>query len=348
MAATPIVVPFPPQHHAPVAVATMSPREGKNNSTTGNGSVAGKRSLRENKRKTPTTAPQLNKVPPSTLSYHLNDKEVRKWVLTRYISEPQSNEHKQYIKHECSDDKLMTIVDAHPKATHHWLILPCEIANDKRIDGVTGLVRHHITLLLMMRHRAIDVINRFGNHFATYQIGFHAIPSKKLLHLHVLSQGDITVQTMMTNIMSASASSMPVLCGSVAIDIVRRSHHSFTSPQFLDIDFVIHQITGNGRVHIDCHSYRTGKAGDLVGDDNQKMTPRIDVVLNSFNCLGVNGASNQQMEIRYCLIIICTNISTIFVIVINIAIIIAAATANSNSSITKTRVIKSDLTRISV
>ena len=64
-----------------------------------------------------------------------------------------------------------------------------------------------------------------------FRMGFHAIPSMRLLHLHVISQDFVS----------------PTLC-------TRAHWNAFTTGFFLDIDWAIASLEQDGRVEIDRES----------------------------------------------------------------------------------------------
>lgn len=125
-----------------------------------------------------------------------------------------------------SDDLMVTIKDAYPKARHHYLVLPKE-----NIPHLRALGRLHVPLLENMlangRKLAEEVKDKEGKR-ATFRYGYHASPSMTRLHMHVVSQ-DLD---------------SPCLKN-------KKHWNSFTSGFFLDAERVISILQEEGKVELD-------------------------------------------------------------------------------------------------
>lgn len=95
------------------------------------------------------------------------------------------------IFYHIEDEHCVIINDAFPKATHHVLVVP----RDVRIISIEHLDSSHIPLLKHMIDLATELITvwkeRDGISFP-FRFGFHAIPSLKLMHMHIISQDFIS------------------------------------------------------------------------------------------------------------------------------------------------------------
>ncbi|KAI9597609.1 HIT-like domain-containing protein [Syncephalis fuscata] len=102
------------------------------------------------------------------------------------------------------DDELVVIKDCYPKSCHHWLVMPRQ-----PLGTLAELKQEHLALLshMMERGRIIaeaaigeHAYDMDADHASTgandaarygsmcYRMGFHAIPSLRPLHMHVISQ----------------------------------------------------------------------------------------------------------------------------------------------------------------
>ena len=92
---------------------------------------------------------------------------------------------------EFFDEELVVVKDAFPKATTHFLVLARAKALE---DGPSTLTKHQVPLLKRMAEKGSGLFfaqQRGGEKNTSAQsepkIGFHAVPSMKTLHLHILS-----------------------------------------------------------------------------------------------------------------------------------------------------------------
>ncbi|CUF39041.1 mRNA-decapping enzyme DcpS, putative [Bodo saltans] len=135
-----------------------------------------------------------------------------------------------------SSSQCLIVNDAYPKATVHMLVLP----RDSNVQSLNDLNRNHVDLLLDMKKIANDYISwsrsNVGASSSTssvwttrpFAMGFHAIPSLPMLHMHVMT--------------------LDLHCSP---RVKKRAHYnSFATRFFLPIDHVIEDVRRNGFVTI--------------------------------------------------------------------------------------------------
>ena len=83
------------------------------------------------------------------------------------------------------DEFTVTLKDAFPKARYHFLVVPKE-----SINSVKELSRSNLDLLNHIHKLAEDLIERVHKKEPNtlFRFGYHAVPSMKRLHLHIVSQ----------------------------------------------------------------------------------------------------------------------------------------------------------------
>uniref|UniRef100_A0A182Y766 Uncharacterized protein n=1 Tax=Anopheles stephensi TaxID=30069 RepID=A0A182Y766_ANOST len=100
-------------------------------------------------------------------------------------------EHWSYqLVRELADERLhlnstaqsIAIRDLHPKARHHFLVLP-----RKAIDTLHELTIEDVELLEDMYQLGVRVIRAMGLSVEQFNFGYHLKPHMKRLHLHVIS-----------------------------------------------------------------------------------------------------------------------------------------------------------------
>ncbi|TPX72371.1 hypothetical protein SpCBS45565_g00458 [Spizellomyces sp. 'palustris'] len=127
------------------------------------------------------------------------------------------------------DGHLVVIRDKYPKAKAHLLILPRQPH-----DGLAVLSREDLPLLDSMKRKADEVVDemRKKNASLEFRVGFHAIPSMRQLHMHVISQ----------DFDSAALKN-------------KKHWNSFTSEFFRDFDTVRSVLDAKGEVRVRVTSY---------------------------------------------------------------------------------------------
>ena len=128
------------------------------------------------------------------------------------------------------DGLTVTLFDAYPKAMYHYLVVPRE-----DIDSVNELARDNLELLKHIHKVAKSFIERVHRKKPNTKFGFgyHAVPSLKRLHLHIISQ-DFDSPKLRTN------------------------HHwnTFNTEYFMDSSKVIEIIEKNGKIEVDDEKYK--------------------------------------------------------------------------------------------
>mmetsp|Transcript_30582 Transcript_30582/g.49490 ORF Transcript_30582/g.49490 Transcript_30582/m.49490 type:complete len:997 (-) Transcript_30582:353-3343(-) len=127
------------------------------------------------------------------------------------------------------DKDVIVMYDAFPKARNHLMVIPAD-----PITGFEGLKKEHLPLL--------EKIEQVGKWIArmlqeddpglTFRIGYHAIPSLKHLHMHIISQ-DFESDALKT----------------------KEHYNSFTSGFFIDSSELIKILREQGRVSFDENKY---------------------------------------------------------------------------------------------
>lgn len=122
-----------------------------------------------------------------------------------------------------ADDRIVIIKDKYPKARHHFLVLPKDLENVADLKALRG--PRHVDLLKYMQCKGEEQAKRCESADALeFRYGYHAIPSMRHLHLHVISQ-DFDSPCLKT----------------------KRHWNSFTTAHFVDSSEVIRQLEENGR-----------------------------------------------------------------------------------------------------
>ncbi|KAJ3301830.1 hypothetical protein HDV03_000297 [Kappamyces sp. JEL0829] len=132
-----------------------------------------------------------------------------------------------------ANDQVVVIKDAFPKARHHYLIL----SRDAGLNSIADLTRRDLDLLRGMKAQAQRLAQDIDE---SVLMGFHAIPSMNLLHLHVISTD---------------------FCSSF---LKHKKHYlSFTTPFFLTLEQVMAELEETGRVAADPSELRLLLKGPL-------------------------------------------------------------------------------------
>ncbi|KAL4419776.1 hypothetical protein ABPG75_006874 [Micractinium tetrahymenae] len=104
--------------------------------------------------------------------------------LVKIAESPESCRKEQ--SHLWYDDRCVLIKDKFPKGREHWLLL----VRERRLEGPLSLTAADIPLLehmMAVARRKIGEL-RQGNPSLRFRLGFHAVPSLRQLHMHVVSQ----------------------------------------------------------------------------------------------------------------------------------------------------------------
>ncbi|KAL4430393.1 hypothetical protein ABPG77_002199 [Micractinium sp. CCAP 211/92] len=104
--------------------------------------------------------------------------------LVKIAESPESCRSEQ--PHLWYDDRCVLIEDKFPKGREHWLVL----ARDRRLEGPLSLTAGDVPLLEHMlgvaRQKVAEL--RCDEPALRFRLGFHAVPSLRQLHMHVISQ----------------------------------------------------------------------------------------------------------------------------------------------------------------
>ncbi|CCW59585.1 unnamed protein product [Phytomonas sp. EM1] len=125
-----------------------------------------------------------------------------------------------YKNHHC-----LIVNDAFPKSMMHCLVMPLDL----RLTSLNVLSIEHVSLLKHMERAAVEYVqylrtnepSKFGGR--RYIMGFHALPSLPMLHMHLLSM-DLDSPCLKT----------------------KKHYNSFATPFFLTSDQVISDLEQNG------------------------------------------------------------------------------------------------------
>ncbi|TPX30626.1 hypothetical protein SmJEL517_g05853 [Synchytrium microbalum] len=147
-------------------------------------------------------------------------------ALLKYAKNPEKypNEIVYY------DDDISVMRDGYPKAKYHFLVMP-----RVPMDGLASLKPSHIPLLHEMEAKGKEIADSIkveDPKAADFKMGFHAIPSMKQLHLHVISQDFVS-------------------------DKLKHRKHwvSFNSSFFKSVEEVVELLEAKGRVHYNKAEY---------------------------------------------------------------------------------------------
>lgn len=80
-----------------------------------------------------------------------------------------------------NDYDIVVIKDCYPKAEVHFLVLPW-----KNIPSIKDLTGSHLTIIKRMDLKAREIAREKGGG-RKFKFGYHAEPSMKRLHMHVIS-----------------------------------------------------------------------------------------------------------------------------------------------------------------
>eukprot|EP01112_Ceratiomyxa_fruticulosa_P022478 TRINITY_DN822_c0_g2_i1.p1 TRINITY_DN822_c0_g2~~TRINITY_DN822_c0_g2_i1.p1 ORF type:complete len:398 (-),score=85.17 TRINITY_DN822_c0_g2_i1:78-1271(-) len=147
-------------------------------------------------------------------------------VLSIYCVNPERYSEEVFY----FDDQIVVIYDKFPKARFHYLVMP-----RKLVDGFKNLTRVDVPLIESLWERGKLIANEVKEKVSPtieFQLGFHAVPSMRQLHMHVISR-------------DFNSSSLKN----------KKHWNSFTTKFFVDVGIFIQQLRDSNRVHFDKEEY---------------------------------------------------------------------------------------------
>ncbi|KAG9300780.1 hypothetical protein G9A89_023578 [Geosiphon pyriformis] len=172
-----------------------------------------------------------------------HSKNVLSWnlVLLEYLDRPE-----RFSKNEIFffDKDFVVVWDKFPKAREHLLVIP-----RRKIDNIESLTKDDIPLVRDMQTLAKWVIERLkenhpynlqGHQKLEFRLGFHAIPSMKQLHMHIISRDMVST------------------C------LKKKMHYlSFTTDFFKTPEDIIEMLEKNEEIKFDKQYYENKLKGEL-------------------------------------------------------------------------------------
>ncbi|KAM9986093.1 hypothetical protein ACTFIZ_004347 [Dictyostelium cf. discoideum] len=136
------------------------------------------------------------------------------------------------------DDKTVAVLDKYPKAKHHYLIIPRVEINtlDELTPSFIPILEHMYNVADAIINEIISKDNNNNNNLkkSDFKLGFHAIPSMKRLHLHIISN-DYNTKYLKNN----------------------KHWNSFTTEFYVPFDKILNELKSNGQVKIDQVKYNS-------------------------------------------------------------------------------------------
>lgn len=110
-------------------------------------------------------------------------------VLQKIVS--SSANSTEHPLHFFSDEKVVVIYDAYPKASFHLLMLPRDISI-KRVADFDWSRENHKNLLLHMKRVSNEIVSSIrqsnvSSSVPSFRVGFHSKPSLLHCHMHIIS-----------------------------------------------------------------------------------------------------------------------------------------------------------------
>ena len=133
------------------------------------------------------------------------------------------------------EKEFIIIKDKFPKSKYHFLVIP-----HQDINSVTDIKHAHLPLLIKMKEAAVELSKEFDTEFET-KYGFHLLPSLNRLHLHVITQ-DFESNSLTRN---KRKFFFFLIFFFFFLIFLLIDWFSFTTKLFVEIDFVIQQLTDN-------------------------------------------------------------------------------------------------------
>lgn len=129
------------------------------------------------------------------------------------------------------DELTVTLYDGFPKARYHFLVVPKE-----NINSIAELLPGHLPLLKRMHENAEKLVQKIQSiePGVIFRQGYHAVPSMKRLHLHVVSQDFDSFR-------------------------MKKKHHwnTFNTEYFVDSDVVMTTLEQAGKVEVVDNMYES-------------------------------------------------------------------------------------------
>eukprot|EP01087_Luapelamoeba_hula_P008064 TRINITY_DN2005_c0_g1_i5.p1 TRINITY_DN2005_c0_g1~~TRINITY_DN2005_c0_g1_i5.p1 ORF type:complete len:402 (+),score=21.73 TRINITY_DN2005_c0_g1_i5:754-1959(+) len=135
------------------------------------------------------------------------------------------------------DEETVVIFDKYPKAHKHLLVMP------RQELGYSQLTTDHIPMLQALKKKGELVVKRLQGQYPNlvFRAGFHAIPSMRQLHMHLITQDFISEH------------------------LKTKTHwRSFTTAFFIPVDEFIAQLETQGQIQFDRVKYEAMLTGNLV------------------------------------------------------------------------------------
>ena len=137
------------------------------------------------------------------------------------------------------DESTVLIKDGFPKGRHHYLVLPKPL----QVRGPASFGRDDCALVRRLLKMGEDYAGELSakDRSLRFHFGFHAVPSMKHLHMHVISQ----------DLDSSSLKN-------------KKHWNSFTTDFFMDADLIVEKLKADGRIVIDKRQYEDLLKHDLM------------------------------------------------------------------------------------
>eukprot|EP01025_Chloroclados_australasicus_P015088 TRINITY_DN17177_c0_g1_i3.p1 TRINITY_DN17177_c0_g1~~TRINITY_DN17177_c0_g1_i3.p1 ORF type:complete len:308 (-),score=1.77 TRINITY_DN17177_c0_g1_i3:342-1265(-) len=135
------------------------------------------------------------------------------------------------------DSVCVFLKDKYPKAKHHSIV----VAKDRRLVSIYQLQKRDSQLLLHMREIGKRwIVNQLQLSVEDFRMGFHCVPTKKQLHLHIISTDFIS-------------------------DGLKKNKHwnSFATPYLIGFWVVYNQLMRCGKIRVDLESAEKLSKTDL-------------------------------------------------------------------------------------
>lgn len=127
------------------------------------------------------------------------------------------------------DELTVTLKDGYPKSRYHYLVVP-----KQELGSIGDLSASHLGLLEHMHRVAENLVTRIHSKEPQlpFKFGYHAVPSLKRLHMHVISQD-------------------------FSSPLMRTQHHwnTFNTEYFVPSSLVLDTIRQCGHVEVDTDPY---------------------------------------------------------------------------------------------